>query len=153
MKSEVSDKDSVRWWSKVIPTEGCWHWIGNFNQKGYGRIQMSRKLVSAHRFGYEMLRGPIPGGLEIDHLCGNRSCMNPDHMEAVDHKTNVLRGHCFSAQYAARTECPKCGLPLAGDNLLVRNERGSRSRRCLNCKRASSRETARKMRARKAVHV
>jgi len=73
---------------------GCWEWRGATNPKGYGNIRrdMDGPAYSVHRVSFEHFHGPIPDGLEVDHLCFNRACVNPDHLEAVDRRTNVLRG-------------------------------------------------------------
>ena len=70
-----------RFWEKVEKTDYCWNWLGVKNDAGYGQIHISGQLVYAHRYSYELLRGPIPEGLEPDHLCRNHSCVRPDHLE------------------------------------------------------------------------
>jgi hypothetical protein len=71
---------------------GCWNFVGNRNNKGYGRFRLWGRLVTPHRFAYEAFVGPIPDGLELDHLCRNRSCANPFHCEPVTGQENVQRG-------------------------------------------------------------
>lgn len=71
---------------------GCWLWSRAINNKGYGRLSINKKQVLAHRYVYETVRGPIPGGLSLDHKCSNRRCVNPDHLEPVTHKENCRRG-------------------------------------------------------------
>lgn len=81
-----------RFWEKVERTDACWLWQGHRNHKGYGYISVNRRHVGAHRVAYEMARGvPVPAGLEIDHLCHVRHCVNPDHLEAVTHMENLRR--------------------------------------------------------------
>jgi len=70
---------------------GCWLWTGSADN-GYGQIHWKRKTGKAHRIAYEILIGPVPDGLEIDHLCRVRSCCNPAHMEPVTHRENITRG-------------------------------------------------------------
>jgi hypothetical protein len=111
-----------RFWMKVDKQFlGCWLWAGAIHKKtGYGGIGRGKrsnwKSLLAHRVSYELLRGPIPAGLQIDHLCRIRHCVNPDHLEAVTAKTNTLRGESVSALNAAKTHC-KYGHPLTADNL------------------------------------
>ena len=83
----------VRFWQKVeIQDNGCWNWTGNINWKGYGGFRFNRRWGRAHRFAFELLVGPISEGLEIDHLCRNRRCVNPAHMELVTTQENTHRG-------------------------------------------------------------
>lgn len=82
-----------RFWSKVEKTETCWNWTCPPTTAGYGQFQdYSHHMVLAHRWAYENLVGPIPEGLVIDHLCRNRMCVNPAHLEPVTIKENNRRG-------------------------------------------------------------
>lgn len=74
---------------------------------GYGRFQFSGKPVRAHRFSFEYFRFPVPPELELDHLCRNKWCVNPFHLEAVTHQTNMLRGDGFASRNASKTHCHK----------------------------------------------
>jgi hypothetical protein len=75
------------------PNTGCWLWTASLNNGGYGKLSVSRSYwVEAHRVAYELYKGPIPGGKCIDHLCRVRSCVNPDHLEAVTLSENIRRG-------------------------------------------------------------
>jgi len=104
-----------RFWAKVdksLDGIGCWVWTGaptSGRNCGYGRFSIGgradNRMVSAHRFAYELLVGIIPDGLTIDHLCRNRLCVNPAHLEAVDNRTNILRGTGSAAQRAKVTHC------------------------------------------------
>lgn len=83
-------------WGKVaFPAahEGCWEWQGSVSPSGYGRARVGNTNSYAHRVTYVLLRGPIPEGRELDHLCRNRACCNPDHLEPVTCRENVLRGY------------------------------------------------------------
>jgi hypothetical protein len=131
-----------RFWAKVdVPfTPGsCWTWTAGRNGDGYGtfgfvKADGTRTAIGAHRLAYMALVGPIPEGTEIDHLCRNRACVRPDHLEAVSHRVNILRGDCPAARIARRRTCPQ-GHPY---DLL---ERG-RYRRCSICRRANRRPAA-----------
>ncbi len=73
---------------------GCWLWTGHIGRNGYGVIGIGgRKLAKAHRFAYERFIGPIPDGMQLDHLCRVRHCVNPTHLEPVSNRENVIRGN------------------------------------------------------------
>lgn len=96
--------------SKVQVLEsGCWKWLGNIDKAGYGQgswtVEGRRRTFLVHRLTYELFVGPIPLGLTIDHLCRNRGCVNPEHLEPVTHQVNVLRGESFAAKEARQTHC------------------------------------------------
>lgn len=113
-----------------IDAQGCWVWMGSRNVAGYGRIVHRRKHYAAHRLSYNIFVGPIPDGLHIDHLCKNKSCVNPSHLEAVTPRVNTLRSDCAAAVNARKTHC-KRGHELTPDNI-VRTRVG---RNCLKCSR------------------
>lgn len=94
-----------RFCKKFEVTQSCWNWRAGKTRDGYGRFRVVNRMVLAHRLSYEIHRGFIPAGLEIDHLCRNRACVNPWHLEPVFHQQNVLRGVNPMAQYARRKEC------------------------------------------------
>jgi hypothetical protein len=132
-----------RFWQKVSPepNSGCWLWTGADNGEGYGTISVPGKRGhKAHRFAYELFVGPIPDGLQIDHLCRVRCCVNPAHLEAVTQKVNVQRGIAVAKTkeyFAAITHCPH-GHKYSGDNLR-KSKQGHRL--CRTCHR--DRERAR----------
>ena len=98
-----------RFWAKVDrggPDE-CWLWTAHIDRDGYGRFER----IGAHRWAYEFAIGPIPDGMQIDHLCRVRRCVNPAHLETVTLAENVLRGQGVTAQQARQTHC-KRGHPL-----------------------------------------
>lgn len=70
-------------------TDACWNWTGGLGARGYGRIQRQGKIYQAHRAMYELANGPIPAGMVIDHMCHNRKCVRPDHLQAVTNKQNL----------------------------------------------------------------
>lgn len=117
----------------VVCENGCHEWTGCKKPNGYGELQRGGKHLFAHRFYYEQSKGPIPLGKQIDHLCRKRDCVNPDHLEAVTQRENLLRGDGFSAECARKTHCPK-GHLLSADNLVTwaRNNKGRACRTCKN---------------------
>lgn len=116
----------AHFWSKVDKTFDCWNWTGSLQSSGYGCWTFNGKRVLAHRVAYERLVGPIPAGLQIDHLCRNKVCVNPDHLEPVTAAVNMSR-----TPQALATHCHK-GHPLSGSNL---GRTGKGSRRCMQCNR------------------
>ena len=125
----------------------CWLWTAK-TTRGYGKIGHGSRIdgteghLSAHRVSYEIHRGPIPDGLEIDHLCRVRKCVNPDHLEPVTHIENIRRGETGQAtavRQRAKTHCPK-GHPYSGSNLVVETN-GSRG--CRTCRNERTRLWAR----------
>lgn len=123
-----------------VTESGCWLWIGSSWQSGYGQWKIGRKLKRAHRVVYETLVGPIPDGLEPDHVCRVRCCGNPAHLELVTSRENTLRGNGPTAQNARKTHCLR-GHPFAGDNLYVGpdGERGCRI--CMRSRHLAARST------------
>lgn len=89
----------------VNPKTQCWEWQRAKDKDGYGKLRVNGVAVYAHRYYYEQKYGPIPEGLTIDHLCRNRACVNPEHMECVDIRENILRGQGHAAINARKTHC------------------------------------------------
>ena len=94
-----------RFWPKVEKTESCWNWIGCIDNLGYGKFSFNRKTIRAHRFIFILLNIEIPKILCVDHLCGNRKCVNPEHLELVSPKTNSLRSFSPPAMNSRKTFC------------------------------------------------
>jgi HNH endonuclease len=139
-----------RFWPKVNRglQDECWEWLAYRNPAGYGMIGSggdTGRPFLAHRVAYELLVGSIPEGLQIDHLCRNRGCVNPAHMETVTLVENVMRGGGISAQSARKTHC-KHGHPFAPGNFYTPPSGG---RKCLTC----SRENCKRYKARKREQV
>src|SRR5690606_36639950 len=117
-----------RFWEKVIQRGECWEWAAARTRDGYGRFRWPDRTQSAHRAAYEDLIGEIPPGLQLDHLCRNRACVNTYHLEPVTGCVNRRRG--IDCQ---RDRCP-VGHPYSDENLIIRKGRRS----CRACGRAAS---------------
>lgn len=123
-------------WIELIPFHSCWEWMGALNHSGYGRLSVKNRVLRAHRVVYELLRGPIPTGFTLDHLCRNRSCVNPAHLEPVSIGENVMRVRTIPAANAARVECYR-GHPFTAENTIVRTRpSGATYRTCRRCRDA-----------------
>lgn len=122
-----------RFWKKVSKGEGCWTWQGA-KSFGYGKFGIKTTsgkwtMCWSHRFSYELKHGTIGKGLHIDHLCRNRACVNPDHLEAVLQRTNLLRGTGFSAINFKKTHC-KRGHEFTEENTYKTKNGGRNCRQC-----------------------
>jgi hypothetical protein len=150
----LEPKDESRLWSKMDKEApgGCWQWLGCLKNGGYGAFSLHYKTYGAHRFVYEFLVGPIPDGLQLDHLCRNRGCVNPAHLEPVTQQDNMLRGAAPAAQLAKQTHC-KRGHPWTEENtqLYTSPKRNLPYRRCRICRRIGAEaQTQRRREAREA---
>lgn len=128
---------------RIVMIGDCWAWCGVVNgHSGYGQVNWRGYTAhKVHRATYELLVGPIPDGLTIDHLCFNRMCCNPAHLEPVTNRENILRGNNLCAKNARKSACPK------GHNYEqygFTNKRGSRS--CRICTRQQGNEWSRRNR-------
>jgi len=118
-------------WKRVQKGDcGCWEWGGKIRKDGYGKITIDYKSYYVHRIAYEEFFGRIPETLVIDHLCKNRKCCNPLHVEVVTLKENVMRGDSGHARNARKTHC-KRGHEFNSQNTVMK--RGARQcRECIN---------------------
>lgn len=141
-----------RFYNKVAldTLTGCLEWVAYVRPDGYASFWDGTRQVPAHRWAYEHVIGPVPEGLTIDHLCRNRACVNPQHMEPVTHRENTLRGEGITARQARQTHC-KNGHEFTPDNTYIRPSDGGR--RCRTCLRAKNviRNRERRARARGAA--
>lgn len=145
MRKLTPEEFEAHFWGRVDKSGDCWLWTACLTQSGYGHAWVSGRIVYAHRVAYELVRGPIPSGMQLDHLCRNRACVNPDHLEPVTNHDNILRGFSPTAKKARQTHCIH-GHPFTGDNLKIRSE-GWRS--CRTCMRARQPEYQRRYRQRR----
>lgn len=120
-----------RFWSKVDKTGECWIWTAYRNKGGYGTYRDGRTMSLAHRVSYRAVRGDVPEGKELDHLCRNRSCVRPDHLEPVSRRENIARGESHVSAQMKTTTCGK-GHPFDSENSYV-DGRGKRV--CRTCVR------------------
>ena len=119
-------------WEKVKREGDCWVWTGTVANRGYGSIHHEgRNGYLPHRLSWELLRGPSPEGLVLDHMCQNRRCVNPCHLDPVTNRVNILRGKSIAAQNFIKTECIN-GHEFSQKNTRIRKD-GSRI--CKECER------------------
>ena len=117
----------IRMRRRIAVVDGCWIWVGYRNADGYGVTRWQGKPVGAHRAAYQAIVGPIRH--ELDHLCRNRACINPAHLEDVPHRENVLRGGSPSARHARKTHCMR-GHEFAPDNIRWTSDGRRQCRTC-----------------------
>lgn len=104
----MAEVDEVeRFFARVDVSGDCWEWLRGKDKDGYGKYRRHNKHHRAHRYVWELLVGPIPAGLVIDHLCKNTSCVNPDHLEPVTWAENLHRGESIQAKFARNKLCPR----------------------------------------------
>lgn len=134
-------EERERFWEKVDKSGECWIWLagGIGRNKEYGCFYLSggRQSVMAHRWAYEALVGPIPSGLVLDHLCRVTKCVNPDHLEVVTNRENILRGEGLAARQAQQIVC-KRGHDLSNAHILKNGARDCRQCRQLRASRRTS---------------
>jgi hypothetical protein len=133
LRSRRNTPSDERFWERVDAEGDCWIWTGRINADGYGQFDDSGTR-SAHRWAYEYLVGEVPDGLQLDHLCRVRDCVNPDHLEPVTPAENSRRG-VAGALNRVKTACPQ-GHPYDDANTAIR--RGKRN--CRECGRRACRD-------------
>jgi hypothetical protein len=121
----------------------CWLWTGGLAEDGYGLTTIDKKTRGAHCVLFEIVKGPIPEGLELDHLCRVRRCVNPDHCEPVTHAVNCQRADHTNNAMSRRTACPQ-GHPLVDGNIVVSLFKRLGHRKCLISQRGQARLWAQK---------
>jgi len=121
----------------VHSASGCWEFPSN-NGNGYGRLRHCGRMLYAHRVSYELHVGPVPEGMQIDHLCRNRRCVNPEHLDAVSQAENLQRAA------ASITACP-AGHAYDQKNTTFKDTETGRHRRCAECHRAQERSRRRRL--------
>ncbi len=124
------------------PNSGCWLWIAARDGNGYGCLWDGRRVRPAHILSFEAFRGSVPAGTELDHTCRTLCCVNPDHLEPVSHRENVLRGAGLTAKYAKRTHC-KNGHEFTE----MATRPGRMGRRCRACESLYARNYIRRKKA------
>lgn len=124
-------KDRIKSRSTEVPS-GCWEWNLRRDRDGYGHTKVAGRSLLAHRASYDAFIGPIPAGMTLDHLCRNKCCVNPDHLEPVSNKENILRSDGITAQAARQTHC-RAGHAFDAENTYYPPGGG---RHCRMCNRA-----------------
>lgn len=135
MPAHIPMRQRIEGLSVPVPESGCWLWLGSIDQCGYGKMGARNGETLAHRNSYREFVGPIPQGLEIDHLCKVRCCVNPLHLQVVTHQQNVARGNYATTpnhRNRRKTQC-KRGHELAGENLKIVIVKGKQVRQCWIC--------------------
>lgn len=132
-------------WTESMPStraesslvRNCWTWAGGRTKAGYGVVRLGPKCELVHRVAYQWAFGPIPEGKVLDHLCRNRACVNPEHLEPVESGENTRRGVGPAASNAAKTHCPQGHEYTPENTYVARHSDGSfAGRKCRTCERA-----------------
>lgn len=148
-KVQLSQLEIDRFWQFVEEADnGCWEWVGCVKSSGYGIFSLGRRGTAfrAHRVAWSILRGRLSDAQTLDHLCRNRRCVNPAHLDPVSNKENILRGESFSAKNARKTHCQR-GHEFTPEN--ISEYRGKR--RCRACYQMRLVRDRKRVRPRKKV--
>jgi hypothetical protein len=138
MPQQIPAPERFQTYYEINSATGCWEWTLCLNQGGYGVFHTNNKQWKAHRFAYQILIGPIPEGLTLDHLCKNKKCVNPEHLEPVTQYVNTVRGKGSSSLYCSK------GHAMFGEHLYFNDG----NRRCQKCKRIADLNSKRRKRER-----
>jgi hypothetical protein len=148
---EMQRDAAIFWMNVERKPGGCWEWTASHNEarRGYGQAKFRGRVRQAHLIAYELLIGPIPEGLQLDHLCRNTACVNPVHLEPVTQRENILRSDAPSAIAYRADTCTK-GHPLTPENVYRRPSKPTK-RECRICMYEGQR--ARRARRKEAAGV
>jgi hypothetical protein len=132
--------------SVVISPSECWEWTKHLTPTGYAQISIgsrpdnSRQNINAHRVSYRVFVGPIKDGMQIDHLCRNRACVNPGHLEQVTCKENIHRSNAVYKRLMAKTHCPQGHEYSEQNTYFSPTPHGGVSRSCKTCCKARTKQ-------------
>jgi len=134
-RAETPEEQEDRFWGKVDASGDCWSWSASVGSHGYGQFRVwgDRTMVTAHRMAWTILVGPVPEGMTLDHLCRNRRCVNPDHLEVVTRGENIRRG------YSPSTMARQSGVCGRGHSEWYTRPGPEGHRRCRTCSKAMAR--------------
>lgn len=130
---DIQKYEPQSFFTKADLGKDCWNWNGSMYANGYGKIGKAGYM--AHRVAYELTKGSVPEDMALDHLCRNRKCINPDHLEIVTLVENVMRGESQHAKNAKKTHCIN-GHEFNEANTYKRRDRNTRE--CIACRNVTN---------------